>query len=341
MSKILIFGAGSIGNHMAYASRKLKYNVSITDINPLALKRMKNIIYPTRYKNWDKSIKLLDFRRVFNQSNRYDLIIIGTPPHTHVELFNKIKKNLDFKNILIEKPLSIPSKNKFSSLDQYKNFKVYIGYNHSISKSFNYFLNIIKKIKKKNIKEINIKWCEDWSGIMNAHFWMKSEKDSYLSNFKQGGGSLQEHSHGMHLAKVISDNLKLNLFNKLSCVMFRDKTGNYDVSTYVSSFIDGILFSYHTNLISFPAQKNIIVKCNNSKYEWYCNYKKNMDKIIITNLKTNKIINKIFKKTRSSEFENELKYILNCSSYKYKNSPINIIKGISVQKTINNFAKYF
>ena len=30
--------------------------------------------------------------------------------------------------------------------------------------------------------------------------------------------------HGMHLAKVISDNLKLNLFNKLSCVMFRDKT---------------------------------------------------------------------------------------------------------------------
>ena len=153
MRKILIFGAGSIGNHMAYASRKLKHNVSITDINPLALKRMKNIIYPTRYKNWDKSIKLLDFRRVFNQSNSYDLIIIGTPPHTHVELFNKIKKNLDFKNILIEKPLSIPSKNKFSSLGQYKNFRVYIGYNHSISKSFNYFLNIIKKIKKKILKK--------------------------------------------------------------------------------------------------------------------------------------------------------------------------------------------
>ena len=87
------------------------------------------------------------------------MIIIGTPPHTHVELFNKIK-NLDFKNIFIEKPLF--PKNKFSSLGQYKNFRVYIGYNHSISKSFNYFLNIIKI--KKNIKEINIKWCEDWSG---------------------------------------------------------------------------------------------------------------------------------------------------------------------------------
>ena len=29
------------------------------------------------------------------------------------------------------------------------------------------------------------------------------------------------------------------------------------------------------------------------------------------------------------------------SSLKYKNSPINIIRGISVQKTINNFEKYF
>ena len=67
MSKILIFGAGSIGNHMAYASRQLKHDVSITDINPLALKRMKNIIYPKRYKRWDKLIKLLDYSKVFKQ----------------------------------------------------------------------------------------------------------------------------------------------------------------------------------------------------------------------------------------------------------------------------------
>ena len=84
---------------------------------------------------------------------------------------------------------------------------------------------------------------------------MKSEKESYLSNFKQGGGSLQEHSHGMHLAKVISEKLKLNLFDKLSCVMFKDKSGNYDLSTYISSLSNKIYFSYHTNLISFPAKK--------------------------------------------------------------------------------------
>ena len=43
MNKILIFGAGSIGNHMAFAARKLKIDVYLTDINPLALKRMKKV----------------------------------------------------------------------------------------------------------------------------------------------------------------------------------------------------------------------------------------------------------------------------------------------------------
>ena len=46
MKKILIFGAGSIGNHMAFACKKLNYNVWVTDINPNALDRMKNKIYP-------------------------------------------------------------------------------------------------------------------------------------------------------------------------------------------------------------------------------------------------------------------------------------------------------
>ena len=41
MTNILIFGAGSIGNHFANASIKLSYNVYITDISSYALTRMK------------------------------------------------------------------------------------------------------------------------------------------------------------------------------------------------------------------------------------------------------------------------------------------------------------
>ena len=49
--KILIFGAGSIGNHMAFAGTNLGYEIYITDINFSALKRMKDYIYQKDIKN--------------------------------------------------------------------------------------------------------------------------------------------------------------------------------------------------------------------------------------------------------------------------------------------------
>ena len=66
-NNILIFGAGSIGNHMAYAARKLNYDVGVTDINKKALLRMKDRIFPKRYGYWDKKIKLINYEDAFNQ----------------------------------------------------------------------------------------------------------------------------------------------------------------------------------------------------------------------------------------------------------------------------------
>ena len=53
--KVKIFGAGSIGNHLANASRKLDWEVDIYDISDDALDRTKNMIYPSRYGNWDEN----------------------------------------------------------------------------------------------------------------------------------------------------------------------------------------------------------------------------------------------------------------------------------------------
>jgi len=44
--KVKIFGAGSIGNHLANASRRLDWQVDVVDIDPAALKRMREEIYP-------------------------------------------------------------------------------------------------------------------------------------------------------------------------------------------------------------------------------------------------------------------------------------------------------
>ena len=67
---------------------------------------------------------------------------------------------------------------------------IFCGYNHSVSPSIKYFLNIIKTYKK-NILSVDIKWKEGWKGILGAHPWLKDEFDSYLGNYKLGGGALK------------------------------------------------------------------------------------------------------------------------------------------------------
>ena len=200
-NKILIFGSGSIGTHMAYASRKLKYEVDVTDINFHSLTRMKKKIFPKRYGKWDNKINLINYKKIFFKNKKYDLIIVGTPPKTHLSLYKKICKSINFDKILIEKPLCVF--NEKQNID-FKKF-TFCGYNHSISASFNFFL---KNLIKKDINFVDVNWCEGFSGILGAHFWMKNEFDSYLGNINEGGGALHEHSHGLHLSIILLEFLK-------------------------------------------------------------------------------------------------------------------------------------
>ena len=59
MFKVKIYGAGSIGNHLAHACCSKGWDVTLCDIDTDALKRTENDIYPSRYGLWDDKIKLL------------------------------------------------------------------------------------------------------------------------------------------------------------------------------------------------------------------------------------------------------------------------------------------
>ena len=86
MFKVKIYGAGSIGNHYAYAFRKRSWHVKIFDNDKKALLRMKNDIYPSRYGKWDPKIELIKK----DDNDYYDLVVIGTPPDTHLKIANKV-----------------------------------------------------------------------------------------------------------------------------------------------------------------------------------------------------------------------------------------------------------
>ena len=342
MNKILVFGAGSIGNHMVNASLKLKKKVFVTDKNPKAILRMKNYIFPKRYGKWDNRIGIINFNDVFKTEKEFDLIIIGTPPNTHLSLFKQVYLNIKYKKILIEKPISNFENieiNNFLARNNKKN-NIFCGYNHSVNRSFQFFFKKFLK-KKDKINFINVQWKENWNGILGAHPWLKDEFDSYLGSTKHGGGCLQEHSHGLHLLKVLLDKKKINLkkinFNK--SLLFRKK-GNkkYDNYCNINYFNQNIFFKYETDLLTWPAKKEIEVSGKDYRLYWLCNHRPNID--LVKELSNGKEKNFIFKKTRSQEFENEINHILKIRTKKqYEKSLLNLYNALSIKNIFKKILK--
>jgi len=106
--KVKIFGAGSIGNHLANASRSLGWSVDLCDVDEAALARTQTQIYPSRYGGWDDAIRL--FKNDEAPVERYDLICVGTPPESHIALARQAIEERP-KAILVEKPFCTPGLN--------------------------------------------------------------------------------------------------------------------------------------------------------------------------------------------------------------------------------------
>ena len=88
MYRIKIIGAGSIGNHLANAARSRDWQVTLTDIDPAALDRARESIYPGRYGKWDEAIALkLSGDAMGDQA---DVVFIGTPPDSHIKIANAV-----------------------------------------------------------------------------------------------------------------------------------------------------------------------------------------------------------------------------------------------------------
>ena len=106
--KIKIIGAGSAGNHMAYALTTLKKvkEIFLTDVNQKSLDRSKNQIFLKRYKKWNNKIKLEIENKNLEKNNKFDAIIISSPPEFHRKnIFDNINKSTSL--------LGCPSSNKY------------------------------------------------------------------------------------------------------------------------------------------------------------------------------------------------------------------------------------
>jgi predicted dehydrogenase len=177
--RVKIHGAGSIGNHLAHASRTLGWAVDVCDVDPAALERMKTSLYPKRYAAWDEAIRL--FRSGDEPKGGYDLIIVGTPPDSHVSLSLAAVAESP-KAVLIEKPLSTPSLERLDELASNAaagGVNLFVGYDHVVGAGVTRLTESVASLGRP--LTLDVEFREHWQGIFAAHPWLSGPADTYLT----------------------------------------------------------------------------------------------------------------------------------------------------------------
>ena len=335
MYSVKIYGAGSIGNHLANAFRSKNFEVILSDIDPAAIDRAKNFIYPERYGEWDTKISLQNSN---NLGSLYtDIVFIGTPPEFHVQIALKELENLP-KLILIEKPLCEPAMKDLDllyKLSKNTNTIILVGYNHVVSKAAFKMKQFLKEDYLGKIQTISSYTKEHWGGIFNAHPWLDGPKDSYLGFTSKGGGALCEHSHGLNFWQHLSNNLKLGRIEEVNAEIFfnKDNQINYDkliiatLKTETGHYGDLI-----QDVITFPTIKKSRVQGKDRFVEIELSVN-NSD--IITTGEMNYTCEKIIlNKTRQNDFIWEVEHVIDLLDGRIKKSPISLDRGIETMCVI-------
>lgn len=121
--------------------------------------------------------------------------------------------------------------------------------------------------------------------------------------------------------------------------MKNNKRKYYDYSNNIFFKSKKININLEINLLDNPSVKKLKLYHNNGYIEWVVNFKKNYDAVIKFNQKGEKIC-KLFKKSRSGEFANEIQHILNIKNKKnYNLSNIKIQNAVDTIKLIKKILK--
>jgi predicted dehydrogenase len=336
MYTVKIYGAGSIGNHLANAFRHREFDVILTDIDNRALERAKNEIYPSRYGSWDLNIQLELSKNVI--SLKTDIVFIGTPPEFHIEIALKELENMP-KLILIEKPLSEPSmKGLFDLYMKSKNSKtkILIGYNHVVSAASLKLESLISESFLGKIESISSYTREHWGGIFKAHPWLDGPKDSYLGFTHKGGGALCEHSHGLNYWQYISYLTGSGRIDEVNADInfFKDSFLHYDKTAIVSIKTEnGVYGDLIQDVITFPTEKYSKIQ-GDAGFIKISLSKNNSDIIEFGDLNEMKEI--LIPKNRPDDFIWEVDHIISILGNKIKESPIDICRGIETMLVIDS-----
>lgn len=337
MKKVKIYGAGSIGNHLAHASRVMGWSVDICDIDPDALARTKNEIYPGRYGKWDPEIGL--YKCDDAPEGNYDLIVVGTPPDTHMELARSAVAE-GAKSVLVEKPLCAPGLDGAQELldeSLAANCKVFVGYDHAVGKSASRMAGHLKAESVGTVLTLDVEFREYWGGIFKAHPWLDGPSDTYLGYWQKGGGACGEHSHAINLWQTYAHEAGAGRIVEVSsCMDFvRDGVVDYDSICLLQVRTEtGMVGRVVQDVITEPTRKWARAQCTGGYLEWLCGNKPGIDTMICGTNDGERSVTEITK-TRPDDFIQELTHIeASVAEDTHKSSPISLVRGLDTMLVI-------
>lgn len=343
--QVKIIGAGSIGNHLAQAARRMSWSVCVVDTDKKALERMKAEIYPTRYGAWDASIRL--FKNGEEPKGGFDVICIGTPPHVRIKLAIDAFKEKP-RVLQLEKPLCAPfDKGLRRFIRAYRRQKataVVIGYDHAVSKSI---ARVAELLKEKAIGEpltLDIEFRAHWRDIFAAHPWLKGPEDTYLGFWKKGGGASGEHSHALHLFQYLAKEAGLGVWKKVSSAfkVERKGTAEYDsLAAFTFHLSSGKIGRVVQDVMTLPTRKWSRVQGDAGFMEWHCGGHPTGDLVRYAGA-VGVVKEEIFAKKRPDDFYDEMLHIQAILDKKIavKDSPISLESGVAVMEVLETAWKH-
>lgn len=337
MRSVKIFGAGSIGNHLAFACRQMDWDVSVCDIDKSALERMKALIYPERYGKWDSDIKL--FLSGDAPDKDYDIVIIGTPPDSHINLALEVLQTRPPNLLLIEKPVCTPSLKQVTELMDIASKKstiVCVGYNHALGQNTIKAEEILKRGVMGRCVSIESSIKEHWGGIFAAHPWLAGPHQTYLGFWERGGGATGEHSHGIHIWQHFAHILELGRVVEVSSFMdmVKDDKVDYDQAANISVKTDKNLFGYIVqDVVTQPIKKVLRIQGTEGYLSWHINWSAEGDAVFYQqqNKKQQQLL---LPKKRADDFRLEVEHLAELLDDPAKKSPISLERGLETMMVI-------
>lgn len=312
------------------------WSVDLCDIDPAALVRTREQIYPGRYGKWDDAIRLFESKDA--PRSGYDLIFVGTPPDSHLALAMEAVKEKP-RAVLVEKPFCTPDLGGAQALldaAREGGVAVFTGYDHVVGKASEEFSRVVAGGSLGPIETLDVEFREFWGGIFAAHPWLDGPADTYLGFWKRGGGASGEHSHAANLWQHFAHAIGAGRVIEVSAMMefVSDGQVDYDKLCLLNLRTEGGLVGRVVqDVVTSPPRKWARAQGRDGYAEWHCGYRPGVDAVLHGDGKGRRD-ESLFEKTRPTDFILELQHLDAALAAAPAASPLSAARGLDTMLVV-------